>query len=100
MSAEGRDPEVESIADEIDRTSNHLPRWEVMVADLADSILWDRDFEMADEFLDVDPGVSRQRRRLLGIDDGYFTQVAPDPLPSEVFSLVSRTKEILRSKPR
>lgn len=81
-------------------TSDDLHEWEAMVEELADLILWDRDFEMAEVFLDIDPGVSRHRRRLLGIDDNYFTTVAPDPRPQEVFLLASRTRDIVRAKPR
>jgi hypothetical protein len=55
---------------------------------------------MADGFLDADPGVSQQRRRLLGIDDSYFMAVAPDPHPEEAMRLASRTRDIVRSKPR
>ncbi len=83
-----------------DALSDDLRAWEGIVDELADSILWDRDFEMADGFLDIDPGVSRQRRRLLGIDDEYFTCVAPDPRPEQAYKLASRTREIVRAKPR
>ncbi len=71
-----------------------------MVDWLAEAVLWDRDFEMADTFLDVDPGISRQRRRLLGIQEDYFTQVPPDPRPREAIRLALKTREIVRSKPR
>ncbi|WP_218933635.1 hypothetical protein [Rubripirellula lacrimiformis] len=77
-----------------------LSRWEDLIDILAGAILWDRDFEMAESFLDIDPNVSQQRRKLLGIDDDYFTSVAPDPRPEEAFGLVSRTREIVRPKPR
>ena len=85
---------------EMSATSDELEEWESMVEELADVILWDRDFEMADVFLDIDPGVSRHRRRLLGIDDNYFTTVPPDPRPHEVYVLASRTRDIVRAKPR
>jgi hypothetical protein len=81
-------------------TCREIRRWEGLVDSLADAILWDRDFEMAESFLDVDPGVSHHRRRLLGIDDDYFTTVAPDPRPGEVCELISKTRGIVRSKPR
>ncbi len=74
--------------------------WEDLVDWLAEAVLWDRDFEMADTFLDVDPGISRQRRRLLGIEDDYFTQVAPDPRPREAMRLAAMTRDIVRQKPR
>jgi hypothetical protein len=81
-------------------TCNDVRVWESLVESLADAILWDRDFEMAESFLDVDPGVSHQRRQLLGIDEDYFIAIAPDPRPDEVQGLISRTREIVRAKPR
>jgi hypothetical protein len=93
----------EQLAEEMElpaETSTDMAWWEGLISGLCDAVLWDRDFEMAESFLDVDPGVSQQRRRLLGIDDDYFTRVGPDPRPSEVFELVSRTREIVRAKPR
>ncbi len=74
--------------------------WTNIIDQLADTILWDRDFEMADSFLDADPGISLQRRRLLGIDDDYFTHIAPDPRPDEIEALVGQTRAIVRGKPR
>jgi hypothetical protein len=91
----------EEVGDDLPVPSERdICRWEYLVEALSDAILWDRDFEMADSFLDDDPGVSHTRRRLLGIDDDYFTSIAPDPRPDEVYSLVSRTREIVRAKPR
>jgi hypothetical protein len=81
-------------------TSADLGHWEDLIDLLASAILWDRDFEMADSFLDIDPGVSLKRRKMLGIRDDYFTSVAPDPRPEEAFALVSRTRSIVRPKPR
>ena len=80
--------------------SGDIKQWELVIDYLADSILWDRDFEISGDFLDEDPEVSRERRQLLGIEDDYFTQIAPDPRPSEVAGLVSATREIVRRKPR
>ncbi|TWU38451.1 hypothetical protein [Novipirellula artificiosorum] len=79
--------------------SADLELWEGLIEKLTDAVLWDRDFELADSFLDVDPGVSHQRRRLLGIDNDYFTYVAPDPRPEQVMRLVWNTRDIIRAKP-
>ena len=81
-------------------TSRDIAAWNTLIEHLTDAVLWDRDFEMADSFLDIDPSVSQRRRRMLGIDDDYFTRVAPDPRPDEVWNLVSRTRDIVRRKPR
>lgn len=92
---DGREPETEFP----DPHCPDMARWEDLVDWLAEAVLWDRDFEMAETFLDVDPGISRQRRRLLGIQDDYFTQVAPDPRPQEAMRLASKTREIVRARP-
>ncbi|TWU35328.1 hypothetical protein Q31b_54240 [Novipirellula aureliae] len=80
--------------------SSDLEVWETLIDDLTDAILWDRDFELADSFLDIDPTLSLERRRLMGIDRDYFTYVAPDPRPDQVMRLIWNTRDILRSKPR
>ena len=74
--------------------------WEDAVDQMVNAILWDRDFEMADGFLDEDPVLSSQRRRLLGIDPDYFIEVAPDPRPQEARQLIRETRAIVRMKPR
>ncbi|MGB1706233.1 MAG: hypothetical protein ACPHF4_00230 [Rubripirellula sp.] len=80
--------------------SSDMQQWERVIDYLADAILWDRDFEFAENFLDMDPDLLRRRRQILGIEDDYFTQIAPDPSPSEVAGLVSATRRIVRQKPR
>ena len=80
--------------------SSDMYQWGRVIDYLADAILWDRDFEFSESFLDMDPEILRERRQILGIDDDYFTQIAPDPPPAEVAKLVSATREIVRQKPR
>ncbi len=80
--------------------NSDIDQWELLIESLSDAILWDRDFEMGDSFLDDDPGVSHHRQRLLGIEDEYFTSIARDPRPDEVHQLVSRTRAIVRARPR
>jgi hypothetical protein len=77
--------------------SRELSHWEDAIDLMASTILWDRDFEMADALMDQDPLISRQRRRLLGIQQDYFTDVPPDPHPTEAIRLVRETRELVRS---
>ncbi len=77
-----------------------LEQWEPLIDLLADAVLWDRDFELAGDFLDAEPTRSRQRKRLLGIDNDYFASIVPDPQGSEVFRLINETRSIVRAKPR
>ena len=80
--------------------SGDMQQWERVIDYLADAVLWDRDFEFSETFLDIDPEISRERRQMLGIDEDYFTQIAPDPSPAEIPELVSATRRIVRQKPR
>lgn len=83
-----------------DRYDDDVERWENLVEWLADNILWDRDYEIADCFLDVAPDKAQHRKLLLGIDDEYFTAIAPDPLPEEVPRLLTETQRLARRYPR
>lgn len=74
-----------------------MSEWEVWVDFLASAILWDRDFEFAETFLDADPEAARQRRKTLGITDDYFVMPAPDPNADQIDQLVEKTRELVRS---
>mgnify|MGYP000897763396 CR=1 FL=1 len=74
-----------------------LSDWEVWVDCLASAILWDRDFEFAETFLDADPEAVRQRRKTLGISDDYFVMPAPDPNADQIDQLVNMTRDLVRS---
>jgi len=74
-----------------------LNEWEVWVDCLASAILWDRDFEFADTFMDADPEAARQRRKTLGICDDYFVMPAPDPGVDQIEQLVDQTRDLVRS---
>lgn len=84
----------------LDPECDELFSWEVLVTELSELILWDRDFEMAESFLDMDPSVSKHRRRLLGIDEHYFSAVPVDADADSIFALVEETRGFVRSKPR
>jgi len=77
-----------------------MQQWECLIDELVDGILWDRDFEMADMFLDADPVQSKARRELLGIGEGYFSQIPADPPAYETMRLATLTRDLVRSRPR
>ena len=83
-----------------DENCEQLSVWEMLINELSELILWDRDFELAESFLDLDPGVSKHRRRLLGIDDHYFCAVPSDPNTDHAFDLAEKAYRITRAKPR
>ncbi len=74
-----------------------IDEWELWIDCLASAILWDRDFEFADTFLDADPDAARRRRAALGISDDYFVRPAPDPSPREIGRLIKQTRRLVRS---
>jgi hypothetical protein len=74
-----------------------LQVWEDWIDQLSMAILWDRDFEYAETFLDADPDAARARRRAMGIDEDYFVSPPPDPTPSQVETLLARTRNLVRS---
>jgi hypothetical protein len=75
--------------------SANLGDWEALLESLADRILWDADWDMPDLFLDVEPKLSRARRRRLGIEKDYFTTPAPDPRDQDVPGIFQGLHELL-----
>lgn len=72
-----------------------LDQWEDWIDYLVSSILWDRDFEFADSFLDANPDSARIRRHALGIEDDYFVSPAPDPTPAQLTRLIAQTRQLV-----
>ena len=74
--------------------------WEAVIDLLASAILWDRDFELSDGFLDEDPVSARLRKRLLGIHEDYFTEPPLDPTTSQTRVLLAQARSIASRRPR
>lgn len=68
--------------------------WEVLIEVLRDRILRDRDFELEPIFGDADPLKGVDVRNDMGIDDGYFRAVAPDPSDQELESIRCRLRQL------
>jgi hypothetical protein len=78
-----------------DETSEDEENWELMVECLSNRILWDDgDYEMENDFVDADPVSSGARKALLGIDEGYFSDVAPDPSDSQMEAIRQTLREV------
>ncbi|MEL6895393.1 MAG: hypothetical protein AAFP90_04750, partial [Planctomycetota bacterium] len=71
-----------------------LARWQFWIEAITDRVLWDRDYEMAAFFLDSPPDRAARHRGLMGIDEEYFSRIAPDPTPTEMGRIVTATREI------
>lgn len=64
--------------------------WDFLVDVLAQGILWDDDFDIAEEFLDAPPDVSESMRDSLSIDEAYFTAIPPDPRDADMTRVRAR----------
>lgn len=77
-----------------------LTLWEDLIDSLASAILWDRDFELIDGFLDEDPSSARHRRKLLGIHENYFVQPPLDPTTNQTRLLLAQARSLASRRPR
>lgn len=72
--------------------------WHPLVNSLADQILWDRDFELMETFIDEPPEKATMMRQIMGIDDNYFSTAADDLYsPQQVQLSLGRLTEVLGS---
>ena len=93
--AQARDELLDRVLPEMDEPvlplvpeqENHEPPssledWELTVQELEDHILWDRDFETGDTYLDLHPVLSEVMKEEMRILTDYFTAI-PDDLNAE-----------------
>jgi hypothetical protein len=60
-------------------TSKRWEIWDDLHQCIVERVLWDYDFNLGDEFLDLPPDVARERLELAGIDPDYFLSIPPEP---------------------
>ena len=76
-----------------------VEEWRYLIERLADRILWDRDHEMASLLLDADPEKAGQMKQLLGVNQDYFTEIAPDIREHDAGQLLKKIKAITHLPP-
>ena len=89
--------------DSIDRPSAYsqdIDQWGELIESLADQILCDRDFEMADDFLDLDPPLANAMKQSLGIRADYYSDVAADVRAEQIAETLNAIRKITHRKPR
>jgi hypothetical protein len=79
VAAELADEWAELLEDLPTVTEQNIDKWDWLLEEIEYRILWDRDFEMGDTFLDQPPEASRGLGQLTGIDRDYFTAVPREP---------------------
>jgi hypothetical protein len=72
--------------------STNVDAWMSGIRDIADAILWDRDFEM-ENLSDAPPDHSRRIKERLGIDQDYY--ITPPPFNMDVEEAKKRLQELL-----
>jgi len=77
-------------------SSNDMAKWESCVSCLHDAILWDYDYCEEDLFADLPPDHGRVVKEEMGVADGYFSAVAPDPPSKQVERLLADLKSLCR----
>lgn len=80
--------------------SDNVAQWELIVEALADDVLWDRDFEMADAFLDAEPERAAAVKAEMGIDAEYFRSIPVDLPIGQMHAAFRSLEDLLRFKPR
>lgn len=78
--------------------STEISEWSDLVESLADRILWDRDFEMAGNFLDAPPEKAAELKQMLGIDHDYFVDVADDGSDDGISEVLDSVRRITHAK--
>ena len=73
--------------------------WQFLLDFLANQILWDDgDYENADDFVDKDPRARAALKEMMGIDQDYFTAVAPDPTDTELAAIRKQLRKLCRRR--
>lgn len=100
-----REPVPDEEEEPLDPGSDYLPqdvrcddhgKWRDAIELLADRILWDRDYEMAGTFLDQPPEKAERLKVYLGIDDDYFSSVAPDAISNATLEATYRRLGVMQ----
>lgn len=76
----------------------NVEQWEFEIECMADRILWDRDFELENLFVDSSPEKAGFLKSHMGISDDYFTAIASDP--GDLGPVKRTLRRITRQKPR
>jgi len=78
-----------------DETSENEENWELVVEWLSNRALWDDGgYEMEDDIVDADPKVSGAKKALMGIDEGCFSEVAPDLSDSQMETIRQTLRDV------
>jgi hypothetical protein len=72
--------------------------WKDLIEQLEERILWDLDYAQAHLHLDAPPEQSALHKSWFGIDQDYYTAIAPDPTEAELKEIRKSLKRLMRRK--
>lgn len=75
--------------------SMNIDQWAWFVELVADEILWDRDFSLDGLVADIHPEKANQLKAYLGIEQDYYSTVAPDVRDIDVEDICARIYELV-----
>ena len=72
-------------------------QWEISTECFAEDVLWDRDYDDAQFYIDFPPEKSKQLKEWAGITDDYFLAIAKDLTDDEAQIKIQELQNLCKS---
>lgn len=79
---------------EFSHTCTNEEEFEEFCEMLSDHVLWDQDYLMEDEFLDLEPWINTQEKYRMGIHSDYYSAILPDPRDFDLPALYDSLRQL------
>lgn len=79
----------------VEADSPELDDWEILIEAFQDQILWDDDWDMPELCMDVEPALSKERKKRLGIEIDYYTLPAPDLRDADASAIFAGLRQLI-----
>ena len=80
-----------------DITCEDYKEWDIEVEELANAILWDRDYEDGDIYMDHPPEKTEWLKYMVMISDNYYTAIADDLTDAEAQVKIKELRKLCNS---
>lgn len=68
--------------------------WDFLIECAEGRILYDRDWEDEDLYVDLSVDMADTCYEFMGIDEDYYTAIAPEPLDEEIPGMIKRLRQL------
>jgi hypothetical protein len=82
------------VAKTLSKKCTDIEEWQDLIDSISEAILWDRDYDEAESFLDDEPELRDLKYAAMGIRADYFTAVAPNPTDKEMKSVRRQLRQL------